>query len=258
MSRLLHFFTLACTAIAFSGPGVALAQGDAMIELYGEGVHRFNNADFLGADELLSQVIDSGSLDARAFYFRGLAREMQGFDSQADFETGALYEAEGRRVVQVGLALVRVQGALRSKIEEARRAARVQVLQQKMAQQAERRKMMPQVDPKSVPATPAVTDDPFTGDGMTSGDKTPAVVDAKDDPFADDPVQPEAAPFEGADPFSEDPAPAAEAPATTPTDPFGEDAGAADPFSDPAGDADPFDTGAADPFGGASDASDPF
>lgn len=67
-----------------------------------------------------------------AHYFRGLARESAGFGGEMDFENGARLEAEGKRVVDVGSALARIQGSLRTKIENARRDARIQVKQQQL------------------------------------------------------------------------------------------------------------------------------
>ena len=49
----------------------SFAQFGALDELYGEGVHRYFSADLNGADQILTQVVDSGSQDPRAYYFRG-------------------------------------------------------------------------------------------------------------------------------------------------------------------------------------------
>ncbi|GAB5402002.1 MAG: hypothetical protein Aurels2KO_02330 [Aureliella sp.] len=245
MPRLTQYFFLAFLAVA-SGQ-TARAQSGALAELYGQGVHSYFCHDYANAQQLLSQVVQSGSVDPRAHYFLGLTQEMMGGDGQADFETGARYEAEGRRVVQVGHALSRIQGRVRSKIEKARRAARIAVLQEKMAAQAERAKMVPKPDPAAMKTTPEIAESPIDA-GMTSPDKVPAAE-----------ATPEvAAPAAGdtSNPFGDDPEPAA-------GDPFGGDAPAADPFAEPATpDAstpaadDPFGGSGDDPFGGAGD--DPF
>lgn len=259
----------------------AMAQGDAMTELYGQGVHLYFSGDYTNADEILSKVVDSGSLDPRAHYFRGLAREMQGGGGNFDFENGARLETEGKRVVSVGLALTRVQGVVRTKIETARRDARVvQRQQQLLAEQARRDAAGAAVPSDIAPAIPSETvmpddpieSDPFASDGLRSDSALvdpvqPAAseVDATNNPFGDDPL-----------PGATD-APASNPPATDPfgggtpatgTDPFGggQPATGADPFGggQPATGADPFGGGepatGADPFGGGEPApgSDPF
>jgi hypothetical protein len=210
-----------------------------MTELYGAAVHCYYGHDYMMSEQLLSQVAESGSLDPRVHYFLGLTREMQGSDGTADFEKGARLEAEGRLVVNVGQALVRIQGSVRGKIEKARRMARVQVRAEQLADAALRKNSIPKADPNLQPAAPEIKDDPF-GEGMTSPDKKPAAEAAA----------PATKPADASsDPFGDDPEPAA-------GDPFGTDAGttpAADPFA-PSGDA-----GAADPFAPAGDApADPF
>lgn len=223
MPRLTQYFCVAFLAVA-AGKS-ACAQNSAMMELYGQGVHSYFCHDYAGAEQLLSQVVASGSEDPRAHYFLGLTREKMGFDSAADFATGARLEAEGRRVVQVGQALARVQGHTRSKIEKARRSARLVALQQKLAEQAKRAKMVPQADPAAIPPTPSVTDSPFN-EGMTSPDKVPAAEAAA-------PIAPPAAatPDDNSNPFGDDPEPAEGSspfdtvPEATESNPFGGDAG---------------------------------
>lgn len=58
MSRTFQFALLLCLVGSTS-----LAQHDAMVEMYGEGVHRYFCNDFTGADQILSQVVDGGSQD---------------------------------------------------------------------------------------------------------------------------------------------------------------------------------------------------
>ena len=259
MSRVLCFALSVCL-LSVTSAGTAIAQGDAMLELYGAGVHKYFAGDYAAADQLLSQVVDSGSLDPRAHYFRGLVREMQGGGGQFDFENGARLEAEGKRAVGVGVALTRVQGAVRSQIEKARRDARVQLRQQQLMMEEARRNAassgegtmgsatMPTPSGETVPPVPSETNDPFAGEGLRSSETTvdPAQpsepeVDAVTDPFGNDapamepPAAAEPAPA-GGDPFG-----------TEPATPAGDD-----PFGSPAGD---------DPFGGsapAGGADDPF
>jgi hypothetical protein len=247
-------------------PASALAQADAMTELYGAAVHKYYNGDYAGAEQMLTTVVDSGSQDPRVYFFRGLAEEIQGRSGDSDFATGARLEAEGKLVVDVGFALSRVQGHLRGKIEAARRDARISVRQQQLVEQQARLKaaaeapaMTPPATPPAVPAD-AVASDPFggTADGSLRSDTatvdatqpTPAEVDATVNPFGDDPAPAAATPAPAAaNPFG--------TPATSePANPFGGDTPApADPFGTTPGAADP---GAADPFGTSPGAADPF
>ncbi len=222
-----RIFSLAFLLFVLGSP--SFAQSDAMVELYGEGVHRYFCNDFSGADQVLSTVVDSGSQDPRAHYFRGLARERAGMGGDMDFETGARLEAEGKRVVDVGGALARIQGNLRSKIEKARRDARIQIQQQQlMMEQA--RALMQEASGAVVPAAPSNSGSatpfptelvPASDIGMEPAAPTPEVSDATN-PFGNEPATP--------------PPPAE--PATEAVDPFGTpapaDAPAADPFGTPA------------------------
>ncbi|MCA9128041.1 MAG: hypothetical protein KDB22_13190 [Planctomycetales bacterium] len=237
-------------------PMMARAQGDAMTELYGTGVHLYFAGDYQNADLVLTRVVDAGSQDPRVHYFRGLAREHLGGDSEFDFATGAQLEAEGARVVSVGSALSRIQGAVRSKIEKARRDARVENRLKQMMQEDARRKMIPQpsVVPDAAPPPPAEVDDPFAGDGLRSNESVAQ------------PAQP-TVPDTEVNPFSDEPAPAT---GTNPADnPFG-DSPADNPFGDPPAGDNPFDApsdapATDNPFGnpatepsGASDIENPF
>ncbi len=205
----------------------ARAQHDSMVELYGEGVHRYFCNDLTGADQLLSQVVDSGSQDPRAHYFRGLARERLGYGGEMDFESGARLEAEGKRVVDVGSALARIQGGIRTKIEKARLDARIQVKQQQLMMEQARQDMEQAAAPPAGIAPPnARGASPMPTESIPANDTglIPAV----------SATQPEIS--DTADPFMDDAAPAtpdATAPATDAVDPFGAPAAdAASPFGD--------------------------
>ncbi len=207
-------------AILVTGGSWASAQS-ASSELYGEGVHRFFAHDYAGADQLLTEAIDGGSQDPRAYYFRGLTKEMLGGGGEADFEAGARLESTGRSGPMISYSLARVQGAVRAKIEKARRVARIQAAQQRALQQQA-------VPPVELPPAQGAAD-PFSGDGVRSGDTQAAPVkpeknDANTDPFGDEKKA------EGADPFGGNAKPAPDAndpfaPATptTPAEPAGDD-----------------------------------
>lgn len=264
---------ICCFALFLAlAPSVSWAQGDALTELYGEGVHRYFAGDYAGADQILTQVVDGGSQDPRAHYFRGLAREMSGFDGVMDFESGARLEVEGKRAYDVGMALTRVQGHVRTQIEKARRDARVSARQQQLLNQESRMQAMPAPGSSPMPPPPSDTaddSDPFAGEGMRSGDSTlddeqPTVpdVDATTNPFADDtaPAGPAAGtgPGAGTSPFGE---PGDTAPAGNPFE-AGDAPAAGNPFdSGPAPAAgNPFETPAAGdaPAGDAPAGGNPF
>ncbi|MEZ6137867.1 MAG: hypothetical protein R3C53_23515 [Pirellulaceae bacterium] len=209
------------------------AQG-ALVEVYGEGVHRYFAGDLSGADQLFSEVINSGSEDPRAYYFRGLVRERQGGGGEYDFEQGARFEAEGKRSVDVGFALSRVQGHTRAKIEKARRDARVAASQQAMLMERARLDAAGamQVPPPSVvpgATPPPAASDPFGSDEGMRSDATTV-----------DPVQP-STPEVDADtnPFGDDPAPpAADTPTPDASNPFADPATPTPDVSNPFGDPD--------------------
>ncbi len=228
MPRTFHFALL----ISLLG-STAYAQHDALVELYGEGVHRYFCNDFTGADQVLSQVVDGGSQDPRAHYYRGLARERAGFGGEMDFENGARLEAEGKRVVDVGNALARIQGSIRTKIEQARRDARIQVKQQQLMMEQTRQYMEQAASPAAVAPSNAGTS-PFPSETIRANDAgldppkpTQPEMSETADPFADDiaPAMPETAVPNDAAPNATEPAAPADLFNTPPADtanPFGD------------------------------------
>ena len=78
----------------------------------------------------LNALIEDGSTDPRAYYFRGIIRFEKGLkdDAAADFESGARLEMSGTTRADVPKALERVQGPARQLIEQFRGAAKRQEL----------------------------------------------------------------------------------------------------------------------------------
>lgn len=205
----------------------AQAQNDAYNQMYGEAVHHYYSGDVTRAEQLLTEVLGSGSEDPRVHYFLGLCKAKYGGPAAgaADFEAGAQAEARGKNAYQIGMALQRIQGAVRVEIEKARLAARASARQQQLLEQRAQmdaaaagglnRIPAPTtpVPNNTVPTTPPATD-PLNG-GMRSGNTTV------------DPTQPN--PQDVSNPFGDDPAapgtaPATPAPGTAPADaasPFG-------------------------------------
>jgi hypothetical protein len=209
-------FACLLSVVSLSFASIVHAQ-DPLDEMYGQAVHSYFRGDSTHASELLTEVIDAGSLDPRAFFFRGLTQSYGGVDmSNPDFERGAQLEIEGKKVVNVGKALERIQGHARVAIEKARAKARLAARSRMLEIQRARYEEMQQkagadrggilVPPRN-DAAPApgvfAPNDPFS-QGMTKGDpkampKKPA--EETPDEFAPDTSMPaEPAPVEAKDP----------------------------------------------------------
>lgn len=98
---------------------------------YGAGVHAFFTGDFARSHETLTAVIEAGTRDPRAWYFRGLAALRMGRldEADADFGEGAAREIAGVGGWPVSRSLERVQGAERLQLERHRTRARVAALE---------------------------------------------------------------------------------------------------------------------------------
>lgn len=149
-------------------PGAG-AQEKVLFDYYGLGVHSYFSNDDQTAYDRLTLAIDSGFKDPRAYYFRGIAASRQGRldEAKVDFEEGARIEAMGAELpVRVGKALERIQGSLRSEIEEIRRRARLNFLNESRERRRQRQggieNSPPMVAPETVRPGPAVTVPPTT------------------------------------------------------------------------------------------------
>lgn len=102
-----------------------------LAEAYGSGVHAYFSGDFDRSYADLTNAIEAGTSDPRAWYFRGLAALKLGRtdEAEADFSEAARREAEGPGAWPVGRALERVQGCDRLKLERHRVRGRVAALQ---------------------------------------------------------------------------------------------------------------------------------
>ncbi len=160
MARWFNVALLSSCLAAVSVP--AMAQHDALMETYGQAVHKYFAGDVAGSEMLLQDLITNGSEDPRVHYFLGLCRVKQGgiAAGAADFENGAMAEAKTRKSVEVGRALQRIQGAVRVEIEKARLTARKTVgLQQALEQRArmDTLPVAPAPTPSGTPADPVET-----------------------------------------------------------------------------------------------------
>jgi hypothetical protein len=127
-----------CAGLGLACPCAAGAAQPSIESLplaaaYGGGVHAYFAGDFDRAYEDLSQAIEAGTTDPRAYYFRGLAALRQGRsdEAEADFTEGATRESEGLGGWPVARSLERVQGPDRLRLERHRTRARVTLLQRR-------------------------------------------------------------------------------------------------------------------------------
>ena len=212
---------LAAIVIGCLGVG-AHAHGatePALIVAYGGGVHAYFDGDFQRTYDAMSGVIEAGSEDPRVFYFRGLAALKLGRldEAEADFQQGANLEAEGRggrSTHQISVALERVQGSDRLKLEEYRGRARVAALQRFREEGRRRWSDIEDLDsevlrrrrPERIEPAEAVAK-PMPKDSTEEAPEAPATNDG-DKPQAEKPEtdQPRAKPADSANPFADEPA----------------------------------------------------
>jgi hypothetical protein len=230
-------FSLLSLASVLNAGGVSLG-GDVLDELYGAGVHAYFAGNTEKSQELLNDVINAGSNDPRAYFFRGLALAKSQGDLQAgmaDFEEGARLEVQRNRGREVSDSLQRIQGPMRLAIEKARKNARLSITAARFEEIKKRYGDNPAAAAaaleaeRSTPKPSTASATPYEANASTADAATPMPADSPAPPAA-------------ADPFGSD----SDAPASA-----GDDA----PMSDPAD--------SADPFGGSeteapADSSDPF
>jgi len=103
--------------------GISFAQSSD----YGNGVHLYFGGRHQEAITALNTAIADDSDDARAYYFRGLARLASGnsYLAESDFQYGAMIETAGAKKPSrlVSRSLERIQGATRMRLEKIRRNA---------------------------------------------------------------------------------------------------------------------------------------
>ena len=118
----------ACAALTFTLQTVqpVLADPGADNSL-NRALSAWRTGDLATAQAVLNDAIDSGSTDARMYYFRGIIAEQSGNDGTADFAKAASQEIASSSTRIVNQALEKVQGPIRGKIETARESARVEV-----------------------------------------------------------------------------------------------------------------------------------
>lgn len=128
------FAALVASCLLASGgaaPAAPTIESLPLAAAYGTGVHSYFAGDYQRSYDDLSQAIEAGTLDPRAYYFRGLTALKLGRldEAEADFSAGAVREAEGTGAWPIARSLERIQGCDRLKLERHRTRARVATLQ---------------------------------------------------------------------------------------------------------------------------------
>ncbi len=128
--RKLLLITLGATVALVAQVG--LTDDPVVSAYYGSGVHAFYAGHFLQSHQDLTEAIEGGIQDPRAFYFRALAKLKLGQqpEADADFIEGARREVLGLGNYPVARSLERVQGSDRIRLEQYRTHARIAAVQQ--------------------------------------------------------------------------------------------------------------------------------
>jgi len=120
--------------IAGGAPSAAEFVGEepvAVRNAIGDGMHAYHAGDYDRAYDDLTNAIEAGTDDPRAYYFRGLAALRLGrtSEAEADFTTGADRELVTGSMRRASQSLERVQGTDRLSLERFRARARLGQLQ---------------------------------------------------------------------------------------------------------------------------------
>jgi hypothetical protein len=159
---------LAITIIASAVLGRALADEFVLEQMYGSGVHAFNDGDLAAASDAFTAAIKGGTNDPRPYYFRALTfiRLGREQDAKLDFEKGAELEAvDAANVTLVSRSLERVQGRQRQMLEQFRTVVRAAALARKQSSDRAVRQAIAQeeqsvrrkVQPLELPSNPDVS-----------------------------------------------------------------------------------------------------
>ena len=122
--------------LASSVFSISIAAEPSPADQLAVAVEAWRVGDLIGAQELLTQVIEAGTRDPRAYYYRGLLSEQLGTDSEQDLLAAAKLEAETTSTRLVNRALENVQGPTRAKIERYRAEARAKLKSDPQAEAA--------------------------------------------------------------------------------------------------------------------------
>lgn len=233
---------------------------------FGAGVHAYFSGAYDRSYDDMTAVIEAGSEDPRARYFRGLAALRMGRldEAEADFSSGAALEARALGNWRVSSSLERVQGAERLQLERHRVRARVALLQQDRAAARKRYSDIEAAQPGVLRSRRPAAERPGDAANPFAEDAAPTPRSETTRPAPEPEPMPEpAAPAPPGDALEPEPEPAPVAPAepempAAPAAPAGpvepeapaEPAGPATPAEAPA-------TGGEDPFGDSTSPAPP-
>jgi hypothetical protein len=197
--------------VTFSGTSPSTARADEPLGVaasYGAGVHAYYDGDYQTAYDALTAAIEAGTLDPRAYYYRGLTSIKLGkIDDEinGDFAEGASRETMGRGGISISRSLERVQGRDRQRLEKFRQRARVAAVQRDEAAIRQRyigveetapdvlRRRVPEtvpmpaepvIPPAPKPRAPTTRQAPAPRDVPAAPRKAPVETPAEDDPFS--------------------------------------------------------------------------
>lgn len=208
----------ASLAAILCGRGSA-ADNPVLATAYGTGVHAYHAGDYQRTYDDLTTVIEGGSNDPRAFYFRGLAAIKLGRldEAEADFATGAAREAAALGTWNVPRSLERVQGEDRLRLERHRSRARVVLAQQRRealvrryaeidaAQESVLRRRRPETVPaREVGPAPAEEAIEETAEEPAEPAEAPAEPEMDEESAAEEPDGEDEPAAEGDSPFGDD------------------------------------------------------
>jgi len=197
--------------VTLPGTTQALLRADEPLGVaasYGAGVHAYYDGNYQTAYDALTAAIEAGTLDPRAYYYRGLTSIKLGkIDDEinGDFAEGASRETMGRGGISISRSLERVQGRDRQRLEAYRQRARVAAVQRDEAAIRQRyigveetapdilRRRVPNAAttpaealnaPAPKPRGPATRPAPKASDLPATPRKAPVEPPAEDDPFS--------------------------------------------------------------------------
>ena len=216
-------------AIAGGSPSAAEFVGEepvAVKNAIGDGMHAYHAGDYDRAYDDLTNAIEAGTDDPRAYYFRGLAALRLGHTSEAeaeaDFTTGADRELVTGSMRRASQSLERVQGTDRLSLERFRARARLGQLQREREHygrrystiedasgDVRRRRRPEDIRPELVaPRGRAIEDLPAAGVEEVPAPAGDAASPAKPGKkVMDEPAEMEEPAAESDDPFGDEPAP---------------------------------------------------
>ena len=110
----------------------AAEENIAVTSSYGAGVHAYYDGNYSAAYDALTASIEAGTMDPRAYYYRGLTAIKLGRtddEIEGDFAEGSNRETAGRGGISISRSLERIQGRDRMRLEKDRQRARVAAAQ---------------------------------------------------------------------------------------------------------------------------------